>query len=69
MNSIMSTAISGMTMATRRLETSAANIARPGADVAAEAVDQMVAEITFKANAEVLRTTAQMTKQLLDIRV
>ena len=75
MTSAINSATSGMLAASRRFEQSAARTARlgtdlPGADQidpANEAVDQIEAADSFAANARVVSTSAQMSKQLLDI--
>jgi len=75
MTSAITTATSGMLAASRRFEQSADRTARlgtnlPGADQidpANEAVDQIESADSFAANAKVVSTSAQMSKQLLDM--
>ena len=43
-------------------------VATPNVELANEAVQQMVARYAFVANANVVRTAAQMLKTLLDIK-
>lgn len=70
MSSVSSIAASGMAAATIRLQMSAnkiANAADPNVDLADEAVQQLMARISFAANAQVMKTDARMTASLLDI--
>jgi flagellar basal body rod protein FlgC len=69
MSSVSSIAASGMLTAAARLETSASKIANSssGADLAAEAVNQVEARLDFAANAVVLRAGHQMIGALLDV--
>jgi len=75
MTSAITSALSGMQMAAKRFDQSASRVARlgtdlPGADqvdLANEAVDQIEAADSFTANVRVARTSADMSKQLLDI--
>jgi len=60
------TALSGLNRATEKVNSAASNIA--SVEVKAEdLVDLKVAETSFKANAAVVRTAADMDKRLLDI--
>ena len=70
MTDIASIALAGIRSATTRFEASASRVAQnPHADLAAELVDQKLAEFAFKANVAVLKTANEMTKSLLDILV
>lgn len=65
----ISSALTGLTSATKKVESSAANIANAGnpaeeVDIASEIVNMKVAENEFKANLSVLRTTNEMTAEL-----
>ena len=62
----MTSALSGMTSATQRLDTAAASVAKNGPDPQA-AVDMTSAAAAFKANAVVARIADQMTGTLLNI--
>lgn len=69
-NDVYSIAVSGIHAATKRLEVSATRVAAdPHADLAAEFVDQKLAEFAFKANVAVLKTANEMNKSLLDILI
>jgi flagellar hook protein FlgE len=66
--------LSGLAAATRRFDASAQRTARAGeasgdVDLAVEAVEQISAEHAFSANLSVLRTSDEMFKRLLDIKV
>ena len=72
MSSVSSIAASGMAAATLRLQMSAnkvANAANPNVDLADEIVQQLMARVSFAANAQVMKTDARMTAALLNIRV
>jgi len=61
-----------MTAASLQLQMSArkiANLSSPGAgvDLASEIVQQLMARVSFAANAQVLKADARMTASLLDI--
>lgn len=60
------TALTGLNRATEKVNTAATNIAS-GEVKAEDVVDLKVAEASFKANAAVVRTAADMDKRLLDI--
>jgi flagellar hook protein FlgE len=68
-------ALQGMEQAGRRLETSAARIARLGTadyggdtvDLSREAVETLAARTDFAANARVAGTGAEMEKKLVDL--
>ena len=72
MSSVGSIATSGMTAASLQLQMSSrkiANLSSPGAgvDLASEIVQQLMARVSFAANAQVLKADARMTASLLDI--
>jgi flagellar basal-body rod protein FlgC len=70
MSSVSSIAASGMAAASMRLQRSAnkvANAANPNVDLADEIVQQLMARVSFAANAQVIRADAKMTAALLDI--
>ena len=69
MSGVSGIAVSGMAAASLRLAASARKVADPSsnADLAAEAVNQLVARTEFAANAAALRADARMTGALLDI--
>ena len=70
MSSVSSIAASGMAAATLRLQMSAnrvANEANPNVDLADEIVQQLMARISFAANAQVMKTDARTMAALLDI--
>ena len=70
MSIVSSIAASGMATATMRLQVSAnkvANAASPDVDLAGDIVQQIMAR-SFAANAEVMKTDAQMTAALFDIK-
>ena len=70
MSTVSSIAASGMAAATLRLQMSAnkvANAAKPDVDLASEVVQQIMARVSFAANAEVMKTDARMTAALFDI--
>jgi flagellar basal body rod protein FlgC len=71
MSAISSIALSGLNAASQRLHDSATRVANGGTnvDLADEAVQQITARIDFAANAQMLKTDAQMTTRLLDIAV
>ena len=72
MSSVSSIAASGMAAASMRLQMSAnrvANAADPKVDLADEAVQQLMARISFAVNAQVMKTDARMMSALLDITV
>ena len=70
MNDVYSIALGGIQTATKRFEASATRVAQdPHADLAAELVDQKLAEYAFKANVTVIKTANRMSKALLDILV
>jgi flagellar basal-body rod protein FlgC len=72
MSSVSSIAASGMAAATMRLQMSAnrvANAANPNVDLANEIVQQIMARVSFAANAQVMKTDARMTAALFDIKV
>ncbi|CAN5235980.1 hypothetical protein BH11PSE2_BH11PSE2_18070 [soil metagenome] len=60
----------GMTAAVQRLDASAARTASKGADadLANEAVEQIGAKDSFKANLAVMKTADDMLGQLLDMK-
>lgn len=62
----ISSALSGMTSATQKLDSAAAMVAKSGPDPQA-AVDAASAVTAFKANAVVARIADQMTGALLNI--
>jgi flagellar basal-body rod protein FlgC len=71
MSIVSSIAASGMAVATMRLQVSAnkvANAASPDVDLAGEIVQQIMARVSFAANAQVMKTDAQMTAALFDIK-
>jgi flagellar basal-body rod protein FlgC len=71
MSIVSSIAASGMAAATMRLQVSAnkvANAASPDVDLAGEIVQQIMARVSFAANAQVMKTDAQMTAALFDIK-
>ena len=66
--------ISGLTQSVRRFDASAQRTARAGeasgdVDLAEEAVEQISAKNAFSANLAALRTSDEMLKHLLDIKV
>ena len=70
MSSVSSIAASGMAAATLRLQMSAnkvANAASSDVDLAGEVVQQIMARVSFAANAQVMKTDARMTAALFDI--
>ena len=70
MSIVNSIAASGMTAATMRLQASAnkvANAASLDVDLAGEVVQQVMARVSFAANAQVMKIDAQMTAVLFDI--
>ena len=72
MSTVSSIAASGMAAATLRLQMSAnkvANAAKPDVDLASEVVQQIMARVSFAANAQVMKTDARMTATLFDITV
>ena len=72
MSTVSSIAASGMAAATLRLQMSAnkvANAANPNVDLADEIVQQIMARVSFAANAQVMKTDARMTAALFDITV
>jgi len=77
MTSAISTATAGMFAASKRLDNAATRIARlgtdlPGADEvdpAEEAVNLIEANDSYAMNATVIKTSADMSKRLLDILV
>ena len=77
MTSALTSATSGLNAAAQRFDRSAARVARlgtdlPGADdvdLATEITDQIEAQTSFAANASVVKTSADMSKRLLDILV
>ena len=71
MSIVGSIAASGMAAATTRLQASAGKVAAASSDVdlTDEIVQQIVARISFAANAQVLKADAKMTAALLDITV
>lgn len=59
-----------MATATARLQMSAnkvANAANPDVDLAGEVVQQIMARVSFAANAQVMKTDARMIAALFDI--
>ena len=72
MSSVSSIAAAGMAAATLRLQMSAnkvANAANPNVNLADEIVQQLMARISFAANAQVMKTDSRMTAALFDITV
>ena len=72
MSTVSSIAASGMAAATMRLQMSAnkvANAASSDVDLAGEVVQQIMARVSFAANAQVMKTDARMTAALFDITV
>lgn len=71
MSSVIPIAASGMAAATARLQASANKVAAasPDVDLAGEIAGQIMARITFAANAQVMKADARMTAALLDIVV
>jgi len=72
MSTVSSIAASGMAAATLRLQMSAnkvANAASSDVDLAGEVVQQIMARVSFAANAQVMKTDARMTAALFDITV
>ena len=68
MNSVTAISLAGLHAAAARLEASAQRVAsNRDSDLAAELVEQKMAEHAFKANLITLRTANQMTKAMLDI--
>jgi flagellar basal-body rod protein FlgC len=70
MSSVSSIAASGMAAASLRLQVSAnkvGNAANPNVDLADEIVQQIMARVSFAANAQLVKTDAQMTAAFLDI--
>ena len=68
MNSVTAISLAGLQAAAARLEASAQRVAsNRDADLAAELVEQKMAEHAFKANLIAMRTADQMTKAMLDI--
>jgi len=70
MSTVSSIAASGMAAASLRLQMSAnrvANAASSDVDLAGEAVQQLMARVSFAANAQVMKTDARMTAALFDI--
>lgn len=66
--SAVSSAASGISAAFARLDASAARTAAaPLANLAGEAVEQIIAKTELSANIAVLRTADEMTGSLLDI--
>ncbi len=64
----ITSALSGLTGASSKLEQSAENIAKNASDgrVIEDIVDIKVAEVAYKANIEVLRTANELTQELID---
>lgn len=73
----ITTALSGLTAATKKAEDASLNIANASSvnsngtpidqvDLSEEAVNLMIAETEYKANTAVIRTTADMQDALLD---
>jgi flagellar hook protein FlgE len=62
-------ALQGLGFANRQVEQSAAKIANPqeGADLTEEIVNMKVAETSYKANLAVVKTTDEMSDELLHI--
>jgi hypothetical protein len=73
MANIFPAAISGMNLATRRLQSAAVSIANgPGAggdSLEQDAAELVVSRVSFAANARVAVTAAHMLDSLLDIKV
>ena len=72
MSTVSSIAASGMAAASLRLQMSAnrvANAASSDVDLAGEVVQQIMARVSFAANAQVMKTDARMTAALFDITV
>ena len=70
MSTVSSITASGMAAATMRLQMSAnkvANAASSDVDLAGEVVQQIMARVSFTANAQVMKTDARMTAALFDI--
>lgn len=63
----LSIAASGITAASNRFGSSAERLASGTGDIAAELTEQVSAKIAFEASVSVARTSAEMSKQLLDI--
>lgn len=59
----------GLVDAADRLSASAARTALGAGDLASELIEQVSAKTQFEACAAVVRTTDQMAKRLLDVRV
>jgi len=64
--SALSSALSGLNRATQKVNTAAENIAA-GEVKAEDIVELKIGDASFKANAAVVRTAADMDKRLLDI--
>jgi hypothetical protein len=67
----ISSALGGLTAATRQLEGSANRIAQFGTDLdlGKEVAEQVQAKTAFKANLATLRTADEMMGMLLDLKV
>lgn len=62
-------ALQGLSQATQKIVESANNIANPqeGAEIAEDLVNIKVAEVTYKANLFTLKTSEEMSDELLHI--
>ena len=66
---VVSSATAGMTMASNQLDQIASRQASGAGDPVQDAVGEINAATSFKANLAVLRTADQMTGALLDMKV
>lgn len=64
----ITSALSGLTAASKQVEQSAQNIASPAADsqIIEDIVDIRVAETAYKANIETLKLANELTEELLN---
>ena len=68
----ITSALSGLSAASNKIEQSAQNIAQGGVEVTTDGrviediVDIKAAEVSYKANIEVLRTANELTQELLN---
>jgi flagellar basal body rod protein FlgC len=70
MISAITSALSGLTNATKQVETAAQNIAEGGGDegrIIEDVVDIKLAETAYKANIETIRTANELSEELLKI--
>jgi len=65
--SAMQTAVEGLKKSTEQVNKTAQNIVSSGEPSPQDFVDLKLGEISFKADAKVIKTADEMTKRLLDI--